>query len=44
MARVKNGTIHKNRRVKGLKAAKGFRAGRYKLYRTAKSGVMKAGQ
>ena len=44
MARVKNGTIHKNRRVKVLKAAKGFRAGRSKLYRTAKSAVMKAGQ
>lgn len=44
MARVKNGTIHKNRRVKVLKAAKGFRGGRSKLYRTAKSAVMKAGQ
>lgn len=44
MARVKNGTIHKNRRAKVLKAAKGFRGGRSKLYRTAISAVMKAGQ
>lgn len=44
MSRVKNGTIHKNRRVKVLKAAKGFRGGRSKLFRTAKSAVMKAGQ
>jgi large subunit ribosomal protein L20 len=44
MARVKNGTIHKNRRAKVLKAAKGFRGARSKLYKTAKSAVMKAGQ
>ncbi|MCB1159315.1 MAG: 50S ribosomal protein L20 [Leptospiraceae bacterium] len=44
MARAINGTIHKNRRNKVLKAAKGFRGGRSKLYRTAKSAVMKAGQ
>ncbi|HMV42153.1 MAG TPA: 50S ribosomal protein L20 [Leptospiraceae bacterium] len=44
MSRAKNGTIHKNRRVKVLKAAKGFRGGRSKLFRTAKSAVMKAGQ
>ena len=42
--RATNGTIHKNRRKKVLKAAKGFRGGRSKLYRTAKSAVMKAGQ
>lgn len=44
MPRAINGTIHKNRRKKILKAAKGFRGGRSKLYRTAKSAVMKAGQ
>jgi large subunit ribosomal protein L20 len=44
MARAINGTIHKNRRKKVLKAAKGFRGGRSKLFRTAKSAVMKAGQ
>ena len=43
MSRVINGTIHKNRRKKILKQAKGFRGGRSKLYRTAKSAVMKAG-
>lgn len=44
MPRAINGTIHKSRRIKILKAAKGFRGGRSKLYRTAKSAVMKAGQ
>lgn len=44
MARAINGTIHKKRRKKVLKAAKGFQGGRSKLYRTAKSAVMKAGQ
>ncbi|MDX1959792.1 MAG: 50S ribosomal protein L20 [Leptospiraceae bacterium] len=44
MARVKNGTIHRNRRKKVLKAAKGFMGGRSRLYETAKSAVMKAGQ
>ncbi|MDH4200993.1 MAG: 50S ribosomal protein L20 [Spirochaetia bacterium] len=39
-----NGTIHKNRRKKILKATKGFRAGRRRLYRTAKDAVMKSGQ
>lgn len=37
-----NGTIHKNRRDKVLKRAKGFRAGRKRLYRTAKDAIMKA--
>lgn len=41
--RAVNGTIHKNRRRKILKATKGFRAGRRRLYRTAKDAVMKAG-
>lgn len=44
MARAYNGKIHKNRRKKILKSAKGFRGGRSKLLRTAKSAVMKAGQ
>ncbi len=42
--RTINGTIHKKRRKKVLKQAKGFRGGRSKLYRTAKNAVMKAGQ
>jgi large subunit ribosomal protein L20 len=41
--RAVNGTIHKNRRKKILKTTKGFRAGRRRLYRTAKDAVMKAG-
>ena len=44
MARSVNGTIHKNRRKKVLKLAKGFRGGRSKLYKTAKAAVMKSGQ
>ena len=44
MPRAINGTVHKNRRAKILKLAKGFRGGRSKLYRTAISAVMKAGQ
>ncbi|EKR65541.1 MULTISPECIES: 50S ribosomal protein L20 [Leptospira] len=44
MPRAVNGTIHKNRRRRVLKDAKGFRGARSKLYRTAKSAVMKAGQ
>ena len=39
-----NGTIHKNRRKKVLKRAKGFRGGRRRLYRTAKDAVMKSDQ
>ena len=42
--RATNGTVHKNRRKKILKRTKGFRAGRRRLYRTAKDAVMKAGQ
>lgn len=37
-----NGTIHKNRRKKILKATKGFHAGRRRLYRTAKDALMKS--
>ena len=40
--RVVNGTIHKNRRKKILKQVKGFRAGRRRLYRTAKDALMKS--
>ena len=40
--RATNGTIHKNRRKKILKRTKGFRAGRRRLYRTAKDAAMKA--
>lgn len=41
--RAVNGTIHKNRRKKILKTTKGFKAGRRRLYRTAKDAVMKSG-
>lgn len=40
MARVKGGNIHKNRRVKVLKLAKGYFGSKHKLYRTAKEQVM----
>ncbi len=40
--RATNGTIHKNRRKKILTRTKGFRAGRRRLYRTAKDAAMKA--
>lgn len=40
--RATNGTIHKNRRKKILKRTKGFRAGRRRLYRTAKDAAMKS--
>ena len=42
MARVKGGNIHKNRRNKVLKLAKGYRGARSKQYRVAKQSVMKA--
>ena len=42
--RTTNGTIHKNRRNKILKKAKGFMGGSHRLYRTANTAVMKAGQ
>ncbi len=41
--RARKGSIHTNRRKKVLKAASGFLLGRRKLFRTAKSAVMKAG-
>ncbi len=42
MARVKRGYKARRRRKKILKAAKGFRGGRSKLFRTAKNAVFKA--
>ncbi|MDD5504777.1 MAG: 50S ribosomal protein L20 [Candidatus Omnitrophica bacterium] len=42
MARVTHGVSSRKRRKKVLKAAKGYRAGRGKLYRTAKETVARA--
>src|SRR3989339_1444611 len=43
MTRVKRGVTQRRRHKKILKLAKGYRAGRSKLYREAKRAVMKAG-
>lgn len=40
MARVKGGNVHKKRRVKILKQAKGYFGSKHKLYKTAKEQVM----
>ena len=40
MARVKGGNIHKQRRVKVLKLAKGYFGSKHKLYKSAKEQVM----
>ena len=40
MARVKGGNIHKKRRQKVLKLAKGYFGSKHKLYKTAKEQVM----
>jgi len=40
MTRVKNGTIHRARRKKIMKRAKGFFGSKHRLYRTAKEQVM----
>lgn len=40
MARVKGSNIHKNRRKKVLKLARGYFGSKHKLYRTAKEQVM----
>lgn len=40
MARVKGSNIHKNRRKKVLKQAKGYFGSKHKLYKTAKEQVM----
>jgi len=42
MARVTHGVSSKKRRKRTLKAAKGYRGGRGKLYRTAKETVARA--
>lgn len=42
MARVKHRVASKKRRKRFLKAAKGYRGGRSKLYRTAKETVIRA--
>ena len=42
MARVKGGNIHKNRRNKVLKQARGYFGSKHKLYKTAKEQVMHA--
>jgi large subunit ribosomal protein L20 len=43
MVRVKTGVATHKRRKKVLKAAKGFRGGRSKLFRTAKETLLRAG-
>jgi large subunit ribosomal protein L20 len=43
MSRVKRGFKARRRRKKVLKAAKGFRGGHSKQYRTAESAVLRAG-
>jgi large subunit ribosomal protein L20 len=43
MVRVKRGTTQRRRHNKVLKAAKGYRGLRSRLYRQAKNAVMKAG-
>ena len=43
MARVKGGTIHRARRAKVLKEAKGYFGSKHRLYRTAKEQVMHSG-
>src|SRR5690554_1959626 len=40
MPRAKNGTIHRARRKKVLKLAKGYFGSKHRLYRTAKEQVM----
>ena len=40
--RVKGSNIHKNRRVKVLKQAKGYFGSKHKLYKTAKEQVMRS--
>ena len=44
MARVKGGTVSKNRRRKVLKAAKGYFGSKHRLYKTAKEQLMHSGQ
>jgi large subunit ribosomal protein L20 len=42
--RTKSGIVHRNRRKRVLKAAKGFRGARHRLYRVAKTALLHAGQ
>ena len=44
MPRVKGGTIHRARRKKVMKQAKGYFGGKSKLYRVARQAVMKSQQ
>jgi large subunit ribosomal protein L20 len=44
MVRVKNGPAKLARHKRIMKAAKGYRGGRSKLYRTARVAVLRAGQ
>ena len=44
MPRVKNGTIHRARRKKVLKQAKGYFGSKHRLYKTAKEQLMHSGQ
>ena len=44
MARIKGAMMTRKRRKKVLKLAKGYYAGKSKLFRTAKQAVMKSGQ
>lgn len=43
MPRVKNGTIHRARRKKVMKQAKGYFGSKHRLYKTAKEQVMHSG-
>ena len=43
MTRVKGGTIHRARRKKALKQAKGYFGSKHRLYKTAKEQVMHSG-
>ena len=42
--RVKGGTIHRARRKKALKQAKGYFGSKHRLYKTAKEQLMHSGQ
>lgn len=44
MARVKGGTVTRQRRNKVLKLAKGYRGSKHRLYKTANQQVMKSHQ
>src|SRR5690625_4833667 len=44
MARVKGGTVTRNRRKRVLKLAKGYYGAKHSLFKTAKQQVIKSGQ